>query len=578
MHISEGFLPLSHCIAWGAASLPPVIVSVRAISKDLDKKRENRVLLAASAAFLFTLSALRMPSITGSSSHPTGTAVGTYLFGPSAMPALALITLVFQALLLAHGGLTTLGANLFSLGVVGPWAMWFLLRLLLRLGWKRDRCIFFSTVVGDLATYVTTACQLALAYPSAHGGYAASFAKFLGVFLITQIPISIAEGLLTVVLLRNLAADQAVGLQGAAAPNAAGRFRSANSVVLVVVFATMLGAFMYANYTKPLGSDDQAVTAIQNLRPGYHPIARPLFIPSQAAEPLLFTLQAAIGVAVLTWAIFWFRARRRKKANHAAHRHVHLHPHLSDIAFTNAWRHRNPWEKVLFGGGLLILTFLVAPFPWCVAIALLVSIAAIAGAKIPATSWLGVLSVPISFSILTALGILVQINRSGSGLSVGLDWGGLPLAAGLLLRSVAAISCLAFIGWTTPLMEMIPVFQRLGIPAVLIDLALMIYRFLFVTATTLGEMRRAQSWRLGRADYRSRMRALSMLASGLFLRCVQRARRLEDGIESRGYQGRLWVLAPRRAASPGVLAGILAVQAGLFIAAELTRGYSWLRF
>jgi cobalt/nickel transport system permease protein len=119
MHIPEGFLPLSHCIAWGAAALVPTVVSVRAISKELDKKRENRVLLAASAAFLFTLTALRMPSITGSSSHPTGTAVGTYLFGPSAMPALALVTLVFQALLLAHGGLTTLGAN-FSLGVLAP--------------------------------------------------------------------------------------------------------------------------------------------------------------------------------------------------------------------------------------------------------------------------------------------------------------------------------------------------------------------------------------------------------------------------------------------------------------------------
>ena len=117
MHISEGFLPLAHCIAWGAAALPATVVSVRAISKELEKKRENRVLLAASAAFLFTLTALRMPSVTGSSSHPTGTAVGTYLFGPSAMPALALVTLVFQALLLAHGGLTTLGANLFSLGV-----------------------------------------------------------------------------------------------------------------------------------------------------------------------------------------------------------------------------------------------------------------------------------------------------------------------------------------------------------------------------------------------------------------------------------------------------------------------------
>ena len=582
MHISEGFLPLTHCIAWGVASLPPAIISVRAISKELDKKRESRVLLAASAAFLFTLSALRLPSLTGSSSHPTGTAVGTYLFGPSAMPALALVTLGFQALLLAHGGLTTLGANLFSLGIVGPWAMWILLRLMLRMGFSRDRSIFLSTVVGDLATYVTTAGQLALAYPSAHGGYTASFIKFIGVFLITQIPISIAEGLLTVVLLRTLAADESVGMQGAGSQRPEPRLKAANAVVLVGVFATILGAFLFANFNKPVGSDDQAVTAIQNLRPGYRPIAKPMFTPSEAVEPLLFTLQAAIGITVMVWALLWFRARHRQKMERHTRRHVHLHPHLSDIAFTNAWRHRNPWEKVLFGGGLLLVALLVPPFPWCIVIAVFVTLAATLGAKIPTVSWISVLSVPLSFAILTALGILVQIDNSSGGFSLGgfslgIDWAGLPLAGGLLLRSFAAISCLAFIGWTTPLMELIPVFQRLGIPVVLIDLALMIYRFLFVTATTLGEMKRAQSWRLGRADYRSRMRALSMLAGGLFLRCVQRARRLENGIEARGYQGRLWVLAPRHSASPAVITGILALQIVLLIAGFLPKEILWLR-
>jgi cobalt/nickel transport system permease protein len=211
-------------------------------------------------------------------------------------------------------------------------------------------------------------------------------------------------------------------------------------------------------------------------------------------------------------------------------------------------------------------------------IAVVVTLAATVGAKIPVASWLGVLSVPVSFAVLTALGILVQIEGAGGSFSLGFDWNGLPLAGGLLLRSVAAISCLAFVGWTTPLMELIPVFERLWIPTVLIDLALMIYRFLFVTATTLGEMRRAQSWRLGRADYRSRMRALSMLAGGLFMRCVQRARRLEDGIESRGYQGRLWVLAPRHAASAWVITGTLALQAALLIAGRLPKEVSWLRF
>ena len=176
------------------------------------------------------------------------------------------------------------------------------------------------------------------------------------------------------------------------------------------------------------------------------------------------------------------------------------------------------------------------------------------------------LLVPVAFASLTAAGILLQFDTSGRSPFLSLDWQRLPFAAGLLMRSVAAISCLAFIGWTTPLMELLPLLQKLGFPHVIIDLALMVYRFLFVSSITVTEMRRAQSWRLGKADYACRVRALSMLASGLFLRCVQRARRLEDGIESRGYSGRLWVPAPRRAPSVIVIVGTLAAQSGVLVA------------
>jgi len=568
MHISEGFLPIVHCVGWGVAALPPAVLSVRAVARQMETKRENRVLLAASAAFLFTLSSLRMPSITGSSSHPTGTAVGTYLFGPEAMPALALITLVFQALLLAHGGLTTLGANLFSLGIVGPWVTWLFLRLMIRPNKKPDAGIFVATVIGDLATYVTTAVQLAVAYPSAHGGFLASFLKFSGIFFITQIPISIAEGMLTVTLLSALSSTQMAALQGPAHAPATQRRSPVRAVAAIGLLAGLVLAIGFANrHAAPVGSDDQAEGAIHALRPGYQPIAHSIYTPGPIAESVLFGAQGAIGVAILWWALYSLR-KARKQTGERVKRHLHLHPHLNDIAFTNQWRHRNPWEKVLFGGGFLVVALLVPPMPCAIFVVLIVSAAAIAGARIPASSWLTVLSVPVSFAILTAAGILIQFGgRAGA---VSIDWNSAPIALSLLLRSTAAICCLAFIGWTTPLMEMIPVFGRMGVPNVLIDLALMIYHFLFVTATTLREMRRAQSWRLGRADYRSRMRALSMLAGGLFIRCIERFRRLENGIESRGYDGRLWVLNPERGASFAFIAGTLAVQlvllaSGLFL-------------
>ena len=58
--------------------------------------------------------------------------------------------------------------------------------------------------VADLATYVTTALQLALAHPDAESGFVGAAAKFLGVFAVTQVPLAIGEGLLGVLLFRVL--------------------------------------------------------------------------------------------------------------------------------------------------------------------------------------------------------------------------------------------------------------------------------------------------------------------------------------------------------------------------------------
>jgi cobalt/nickel transport system permease protein len=60
--------------------------------------------------------------------------------------------------------------------------------------------VFLAAALGDLLTYVTTSVQLALAFPAQYGGFMASLVKFMGVFAITQIPLAISEGILTVVV------------------------------------------------------------------------------------------------------------------------------------------------------------------------------------------------------------------------------------------------------------------------------------------------------------------------------------------------------------------------------------------
>jgi cobalt/nickel transport system permease protein len=200
MHIAEGFLPMQWALAWWAVALPFWIVGLRSLTRMTQKNPELKLLLGLAGAFAFVLSALKLPSVTGSCSHPTGTGLGAVLFGPWVMVVLGSLVLLFQALLLAHGGLTTLGANAVSMAIVGPFLAYFIYRLILRLSGKPAIAIFIAAVLADLMTYLITAVQLALAFPSPVGGFGAAFLKFAGIFALTQIPLAISEGLLTVMV------------------------------------------------------------------------------------------------------------------------------------------------------------------------------------------------------------------------------------------------------------------------------------------------------------------------------------------------------------------------------------------
>ncbi|MHB1654336.1 MAG: energy-coupling factor ABC transporter permease [Desulfitobacteriaceae bacterium] len=206
MHIAEGFLPFNWAAFWMAVMLPFVIWGMRSIRRTISDSASLKMLLAMAGAFAFVLSALKIPSVTGSCSHPTGVGLGAILFGPTPMTVLGMIVLIFQALLLAHGGLTTLGANTFSMAIVGPFVSYGIYKGLQKLKAPRWLSIFLAATVGDLLTYVTTSFQLALAFPDPSGGVWGSAVKFMGIFAVTQVPLAISEGLLTIMVFNLLIA------------------------------------------------------------------------------------------------------------------------------------------------------------------------------------------------------------------------------------------------------------------------------------------------------------------------------------------------------------------------------------
>lgn len=204
MHIMEGFLPLSYSIVWGAICIPFFIAGLFSIKKTVTQHRKTLLLLVMMGAYVFVLSALKIPSVTGSSSHPTGTGLGAVLFGPTAMCVIGVIVLLFQAVLLAHGGLTTLGANTFSMAIAGPFLAFGIFLVCKKLNVPKSLGIFLAACLGDLFTYCITSVQLAMAHPSPVGGFTASLAEFLGIFAVTQIPLAVIEGLIAVVVMKAL--------------------------------------------------------------------------------------------------------------------------------------------------------------------------------------------------------------------------------------------------------------------------------------------------------------------------------------------------------------------------------------
>ncbi|MGB8219752.1 MAG: energy-coupling factor ABC transporter permease [Methanoregula sp.] len=210
MHIMEGFLPWQWCVFWYLVSAPFLIYGIYRLNRQVRERRETLSLLAVSGAFIFLLSSLKMPSpVVGSCSHPTGTGLSTILFGPFITCVLSLIVLIFQALFMAHGGITTLGANVFSMGIAGPLLGYAVYRVGKAVNLNIFVNIFLVTFVADLFTYVITSIELAAAFPATHGGFMISFATFFAIYAVTQVPLAILEGLLIALVFKYIVQSRA---------------------------------------------------------------------------------------------------------------------------------------------------------------------------------------------------------------------------------------------------------------------------------------------------------------------------------------------------------------------------------
>jgi cobalt/nickel transport system permease protein len=197
MHISEGILPPAWAGLWFALSAPFVAWGLRTIRARRARQSRYMAMLAMVGAAVFLISCMPIPvPVAGSCSHPCGTGLAAILVGPGPAAVIASVALVFQALFMAHGGLTTLGANIVSMGVLGAFGGYAAFRGVRRLSGSAALGAFAAGVVSDWATYAATSLVLALALHG-DGSVWSMFGAILVAFVPTQVPLGILEGLLS---------------------------------------------------------------------------------------------------------------------------------------------------------------------------------------------------------------------------------------------------------------------------------------------------------------------------------------------------------------------------------------------
>lgn len=249
--------------------------------------------------------------------------------------------------------------------------------------------------------------------------------------------------------------------------------------------------------------------------------------------------------------------------------------HIIDrYAYANRIRAVDPAYKVGLALVVLILCLVLdEPVVGLLTVGWMWSLATLF-AGVPGLAFGRILLTEASFLLLTTVGVAISINTKPP---TATDWiwrlgplwvsstpEALDLGLHLVTRALGSAAAMNFVALTTPLVDIVELGRRLGVPVLLLDMMTVMYRLNFVLLDSLDRMRTAQEGRLGYSSFRCSMRSIGLLASRLFIDAFQRSQRLQKALESRGYDQELRVLPSQYHRDPAILlAGVVVVTSQL---------------
>ncbi|MBC7117702.1 MAG: cobalt ECF transporter T component CbiQ [Methanobacteriaceae archaeon] len=204
---------------------------------------------------------------------------------------------------------------------------------------------------------------------------------------------------------------------------------------------------------------------------------------------------------------------------------------------------RIPPRVKLSWGILTMILSLLSPSPIIpIMVAIIMSLTIVLIAGIPSRYYLKFISVPFAFGFLTL--ILMALFFGAEPSSIEFSWfrvylDGLHTGFLTFSRIMGGFTCLAFISLTTPINEIFKQLEKIKVPRIIIEIALLMYRMIFIFLEEASTMYHAQETRLGYNSIRSSIKSLGLLASNLFIRSWLQGEKVYQAMETRCYNGEI---------------------------------------
>ena len=244
--------------------------------------------------------------------------------------------------------------------------------------------------------------------------------------------------------------------------------------------------------------------------------------------------------------------------------HSELYTELDRSAYTNALAKCSPITKTFFALSALIISVSAPTFIVPVVVFVICTLLVLGLAKVKARLYFNLFAYPTYMLALSCIFLALFFGSGTTLLEIQLPWftwsifkSGLSMSITTFLRVEGALSCLFFLVLTTSITDLCVLLRRIHMPQVMVELSMMIYRYIFLFLETSEQMSLAQTLRLRRSGWLNRIRALSMLIGSLFIRTLDQGERTLAAMNARGYDGDIRILddfaSPKKLALVGIV-------------------------